>query len=74
MPTNEETMQLSAVINAVYPATITGQPTVQGWVNRLLAAGIAYGRGPETAERWEQLQEVRFQAETYFLRLEECPF
>lgn len=67
MPTNEELAELSRLANdALSAAQAPGQQTARGWISRLLAAGIAYGRGPETAARWNALQCIRRQAEAFF--------
>ena len=71
-PTNEELNELSRLANdALSAARAPAQQTARGWISRLLAAGIAYGRGPETAARWEELQIVRRQAEAFFRQREE---
>ena len=72
MPTTEEMEQLTEAINAAVPEIrVGGVPTVRGWIQRLLDAGIAYGRGPETAARWEELMAIKRQAEAFFRQLEE---
>jgi hypothetical protein len=80
---NEEMDQLGEAITAAAPpggappggAPSLGRPdavpTVRGWIQRLLAAGIAYGRGPENAARWEELMQIARQAEAFFRGREE---
>lgn len=72
MPITEELNELSRLANDnLAAAQIPAQQTARGWIQRLLAAGIAYGRGPENAARWEELMVIRRQAEAFFRSREE---
>lgn len=72
MTTNDEIEALSRMASdAVAMKRPPTQQTVRGWIRRLLAAGIAYGRGPENAARWEELMAVERAAQQFFRKMEE---
>ncbi len=73
---DESLEMIEQELNRRCPVNAQGGETAAGWLARVVTAAIEYGRGEQTAERWDQLWQVMHQAEAFFARqakaVEEC--